>query len=745
MASSPQLVPVTHNPRGLLFWPLCCLLLLGLRPLDHPDLWWTLARGRASMAGPLSVEELLHLPGAAASFWADGLPWVLVWNAGGFLLLQWTPIVSGMLIFRRLGLFSVHLPPLHRLLLPGLFMILLRSALQPCPLLNTVTCLLLLDAVVRTRASLLRRCIAIGPIVLLWANIAPLPSWGLLWLLTHPPQNPLPQPNAAPGQISRSRLPVFAFAFVALCLNPQGPRVILNDMRRLIATAEPLCPAWLAAAGSDGPATASLSASSHHALLLLAFICFAVVSGLLQADRLRRLLLILLPLTLLAFLNVEHLPLCAVSVLLSSRTLSLKASVARPNPGLKLPVLPVLPRIAVTALLICCMLTDAAGIGPLSASRIGWGLDHTLDSRLLDLPTATASRRPVIWAADRRSAGLAAWRSDSVLLLDHPLTAFQQGRQTEHLRVFDDLQNSRRAAYRLPDGTTGGWYRKLQQWRVTMLITPVECGALNAALQRSTWKLADLDSPNLPWLTSESESAAALIQELAAQQNFVQWGAWNPDASVYDSAGMRVDLPELAGLGMDPRPAFRQAALFRSQRLPLAAIRALGPVRTPQSLLSPGVQHLRAAVYQCQRDLAEMEWDNFGMPGLWRRSLLQQLSAAVHDRCPPFPWDAELAAVDGPEDNQISELASIAAACSAGQLQEALRLASSGKPETLADRRYATAMILLEIGKVSQAREELNQLLKEHSVTAVNARNSALQTASRGWLALIGETAGQQP
>ncbi|MFM7039798.1 MAG: hypothetical protein ACKO2L_18990 [Planctomycetaceae bacterium] len=745
MASSPHLVPAQHDPRGLLLWPSCCLLLLGLRPLDHPDLWWTLARGRASMAGPFSVEGLLHLPGAAASFWADGLPWILIWNAGGLLLLQWTPIVSGMLIFRRLGLFSVHLPPLHGVLLPGLLMILLRPALQPCPLLNTVTCLLLLDAVVQTRSSLLRRCIAVGSVVLLWANIAPLPSWGLCWLLTHPPQSPVLQPRAAPGQFSRSRLSVFAVAFVALCLNPQGPLVILTDMRQLTATSWPFCPDWLAAADSDGPAIASLSVGTHHAPFLLTFSCFAVISGLLQHDRLRRLLLILLPLTLLAFINLELLPLCAVSVLLSAGPLSVKSPAARPNLGWNLPELPVLPRTAITALLSFCMLTDAAGIGPLSASRIGWGLCHTLDSRLLDLPTASASHRPVIWAADRRSAGLAAWRSDAVLLLDHPLTAFQQGRQTEHLRVLDDLQNSRRAAYRLPDGTTGGWYRKLQQWQVTMLITPVECGTLNAALQRSTWKLADLDSPNLPWLTSESESASALIQDLAAQQNFVQWGAWNPDAGVYDSAGIRVDLPELAGFGMDPRPAFRQAALFRSQRLPLAAIRALGPVRTPQSLLFPRVRHLRAAVYQCQRDLAEMEWDNFGIPGLWRRALLEQLSAAVHDRCPPFPWDADLAAVDGLANNQISEFATIAAACAAGQLQEALQLASSGKPETLADRRYATAMILLEIGKVSQAREELNQLLNECSFTPANARNSALQTASRGWLALIAESAGQQP
>lgn len=744
MISSPHSAPASHVPRGLLVWPVCCLLLLALRPLDDPDLWWTLARGRASMAGPVSVERLLQLPGATASFWADGMPWVLIWNVGGFLLLQWTPMVAGLLIFRRLGLFSAHFPTLPRLFLPCLLLILLRPILQPGPLLNTVASLLLLDTAVKARASRLRHCGMLGLIMFCWANVAPLPSWGLLWLLTAPLQTPRLRPKVSQRQSTRFLLPAFIVASIASCLNPRGPLVYVDDVRQLTAASQPYQRNWLAASGSGDLMKASLFPGTQHALLLLTFIGLAAALGMLRKDSLRQTLCILLPLTLVAFLNLEHLPLCAVSILLRPGALSVSTVATRPIRGLAREFSPVFPRVTVTALLSCYMLADAAGIGPFSVSRFGWGLDHTLDSRLLDLPVSPSSQRPVVWAADRRTAGLAAWRSDAVRLLDHPLTAFQQGRLAEHSRVLQDLQNSRRAAYRLPDGTSGGWYRKLQQWQVTMLITPVECVTLNAALQRSTWKLVDLDSANLPWLTSESESSAALIQELAAQQNFVQWGSWNPDAGVYDSAGVRVDLLELAGLGIDPQPALRQAALFRSQRLPLAAIRALGPVRTQQNWLSPGARQLVAAVYRCQRDLAEMEWDNYGTPGLWRRALLQQLSFAMPHRRVPFPWDADSDSVSGQFNREISELAPIAAACAAGQLQEALRLASSGSSETRADRRYATAMILLETGKVTQAHQELTLLLNEMSGTPTVAQNSALRLASQGWLGLIAGSTGQQ-
>jgi len=281
-----------------------------------------------------------------------------------------------------------------------------------------------------------------------------------------------------------------------------------------------------------------------------------------------------------------------------------------------------------------------------------------------------------------------------------------------------------------------------------MLMTPVESFALNAALQRSTWKLADLDSPNMPWLTSESPSAAALIQELAAQQNFVQWGSWRPDVAVYDPQGVRVDLCQVAGLGVDPLPALRQAALFRSQRLPLAAIRSLGPVRTSQNGLFPATQQVLAAVCDCERDLAELEWDNYGVPGLWRRRLLQQLSEQLQRRPVVFPWAAESQPATHPATQQSrSEWNEIVAACISGQLQQAVTMTRHGPPETQSERHYASAMLLLELGDVPRARAELKQLLNGPSATIAPASVSAaaLQLAARGWLELTGGMEGSQP
>jgi hypothetical protein len=276
-----------------------------------------------------------------------------------------------------------------------------------------------------------------------------------------------------------------------------------------------------------------------------------------------------------------------------------------------------------------------------------------------------------------------------------------------------------------------------------MLLTPVECFSLNAALQRSTWKLADLDSPNLPWLTAESVETAALIQQLAAQQNFVQWGSWRPDANVYDAAGVRVDLCELAGGGVDVQPALRQVALFRSQKLPLAAIRALLPVRTQRSWLSSGAQHVLEAVRDCERDLAEMEWDNYGVPGLWRRMLLLRLNSDIRRSPTVFPWDAELASATVSMDSKFEEML---AASAARQLDQALLITADGTPEMRLEKHYARAMLLLELGRVPQAREELRQLLNEPSLTEVVGHQfTALRLASLGWLELTGDQGGEQP
>jgi hypothetical protein len=726
----------------MLLWPACCLLLLTLRPLDNPDLWWTLARGRAAMSGPAAVESLLLLPGAAAAHWADGWLWFSLWNIGGFLLLQWTPLVVGCCVLWRLGLFSSRHPSISALLLPCLLLMLLRPVLQPGPLLNAIACLLLLDAVCRLQGSRIRVCGGVGITMAVWANTAVWPLWGLLWLLIQPP----PPRSAGRGSVRQPpaqslRLPVLVVAGLGTCLNPRGPLVLADDILSLTAAARSEWRGWLLATAADAPFAATVRPLTFQPMLLATCIGLVLAAGIQRQKNLRWGGCSLLLLVVTLIVNPDCLPLCAVLALLQGTVPARTRNDKRPAANSGLSGWTRFRGLAVIVLLIAGMLTDATGAGPFATSRIGWGLAQTLDARLLDLPVTSSGDRPVIWAAERRTAGLAAWSSDAVRLLDHPLTALQWGRLSEHLRLVQDLRGGRRAAYRLPDGTTGGWHRQLQRWQVSMLLTPVECCSLNAALQRSTWKLADLDSPNLPWLTSESDSAAALIQELAAQQNFVQWGSWRADAAVYDSAGVRVDLCELAGLGIDPDPALRQAALFRSQRLPLAAIRALGPVRTGLSRLLSGDNRVLAAVHDCERDLAEMEWDNYGTPGLWRRMLLQQLALGLKSARAPYPWEAELPLEPG---RSGAELAEIVSACVAGRLQDALRIAGSGSPETLAERQYAAAMIQLEAGDVSKAREELMRLLDALPVTSADAQSS-LRLAARGWLELTGGPGGQHP
>lgn len=739
--------PVTTAQGRIPLWGFGCLVLLALRPLDSPDVWWTLARGRAAMSGPGGTDSIILLPGAAAAHWADGLPWFAIHSIGDFLLLQWTPLFAGLLMLWHLGVFTSGHSTATRLFLPCLLLILLRPALQPSPLLNAAVCLLLLDAVLRVRAS---RILLYGSICLtmvLWANTAALPLWGLFWLLSHPPCQQPPRSKAAQLPPARSLLlPASVVASLAVCLNPRGPMVFVDDLRSLTATVHPVWRGWLAATAADGPLTEITQAVTLTPQLLLSLLCLVPASGVLQRGRLQPDLVITLLLFIVAIFNPEHLPLCALSIVLQGRAVGRLQSVRRAADTRGTAAFPKLPGFVIATLLSGCMLVDACGAGPFAQSRIGWGLAQALDSRLLDLPTVSSEQRPLIWAADRRTAGLAAWRRDAVQLVDHPLAAFQEGRLAEHLQLLEDLRSGRRAAFRLADGAAGGWHRKLQRWQVSMLLTSVESFSLNAALQRSTWKLADLDSPNMPWLTSELPSSTTLIQELAAQQNFVQWGSWQPDAAVYDPQGVRVDLCQVAGLGVDPLPALRQAALFRSQRLPLAAIRSLGPVRTQQDWLFPQTHQVLSAVRDCQRDLAEMEWDNYGVPGRWRRMLLQRLSEQLQEQRVEFPWDAESQSTT---EQSRSEWQAIVAACIAGQLPQAFTMTTIGPAETQSERQYASAMLLLELGDVPQAREELKRLLNGPPAPTASAAAAvpalALQLAARGWLELTGGPEGLQP
>lgn len=704
--------------RGAL-WPLICVPLLLLRPLESPDFWGLLAEGRAAFSGLPPAGSLTTLTGQACGHWLGGLPWYCLWLASDFSLLQWVPLVAG---FGALAVLRDSLLPWFSV---PLLLVALRPGLQPCFALNGLCCFLLLQRLVRgpLRPS---RILLVPCVLLVWANTAPLPVWGLFWLLT-----------AHQGP-ERRRLVLLqaALSIIAVFLRPGRTAAAMADLRLLGAGLDPVWRVWQ----SEFPdPTATASAGAQITLLLLAAVMLtaAICHG--QVFSVGRALRFVVAIAA-GLLNPAHIPLAACSIV----CIIPPVAASETNTVRLVSVAGAFRRVAVALVVVmsgCWLLCDACGIGGLSSSRLGWGYAQTLDLRLLEpLNAPAAAHRPRIWAADKRTAGIAAWQSSAVQLAGDPESAFREGRLDESLNLLRDLRDGHRAAYRRSDGRYGGWHRRLRADQIELLLVPVEYLTLNEELQRSTWKVIDLDSPNVLWASAESGRYEAAIRESAVQQNFVQWGAWQPDRSIYDSAGARLDVCEWAGFGPDLRGAVVQASLFRALRLPLAATRSLWPLHQQQAAGWLGYPCILRELASCQRDLAEFEWDNYGGPSRWRRLVIRALSERTENAPLAAPWPSD----DRPLPSEsAANLQAAATLYVAGALVGVLQVLESAATANPADVevQYARAMVLLELGDTRTARNVLRKLLQERAPASdINAASpmpdSAVLLAAKGWLDL---------
>ena len=706
------------------FWPLTCLLLVLLRPLESADFWGLLAAGRETLSPATATTATNLSTPHTMVHWLGGLPWYLLWQTSELTLLQWVPILAGSAVLLALRSARSHTPAdtCDRLLVP-LLLLCLRPALQPGYCCNALFCLLVLQRLIQSRGSVLAT-LAIPPLVLLWANFGPLSFWGVLWLFTN---------HKNPNHKWCRRFSL-AGAPVALMLRPGGLQAIYTDLREFTAGLDPVWRIWQ----SEFPDTTAAAASpgSLPFLLLSVAVLFQalVCRGGFSCGWLLRYSFSLIA----AILNPSHIPLAALSIVLIQHEAGAANAEAMQWRRFVMPS-DRFVSIAVVLLILPWLLLDACGCGGLSKSRIGWGSAQVLDLRLLDIPQiAVASNRPRVWAADRRAAGIAAWRSDAVELVGDPHSAFQAGDLTTALQLLRDLREGRRAAYRRTDGSQGGWHRQLRKLHVDLLLVPVEYQRLNEELQRSTWKVIDLDSPHVLWASSEAGAFTDAIRESAAQQNFVQWGAWQPDSTIYDPVGARTDLCTLFGTGLPPQPAIRQSTLFRTLRLPLAAVRSLLPLHRNAAAGWMGHSAICRELQNCHQDLAEFERDNYGAPATWRLQLLHALADRSGDAA------GQPQAKQRPPVADQTDLSVAARQYADGELDQALQTlqrADANSGSASVEKSYATAMVLLEQGNLQSARGVLQQLVSQSDSS--NQPHATLLLAAKGWLDLTAGPGGE--
>src|SRR5690606_27537675 len=107
--------------------------LLVQRPVDHPDLWWHLARGREVCAGSVSPSRtLLVLDEAGEADWLGGVPFYLGWEWGGVPALAVTPLCAAVTVI-WLARHSLTRTLARALLGLPLIVWTMRAGLQPIP------------------------------------------------------------------------------------------------------------------------------------------------------------------------------------------------------------------------------------------------------------------------------------------------------------------------------------------------------------------------------------------------------------------------------------------------------------------------------------------------------------------------------------------------------------------------------------------------------------------------------------
>jgi hypothetical protein len=705
-----------QSPRLWILWIAFIASLITLRPISDSDFWWHMARGRAVMQGHLHCSApLLTTETQSDADWLSGLTHFLLWSLGGYPLVCAGSVLFALLLLWQAGRHAMQQGHGLPILTGPLSLLLLRSGLQSAP---GVADLLMMGLVWRmtsfqSRESKRRLILAI--LLCFWASLGERPLVGVLLLLFRPWMQR--RGKQSPG-VQISTLLTAGLAIAATCLNPRGILALRDsawlmsaDLHSAWRLSNQYCvaPEWMDSflLNAWGPAllmvlgiVASIrlvrSRMHHSSPYTTLMAVWASSCG------------IPLVLVMLCRANIPIASLWLFCVCVSTPAAIASHSLQKVFSGLG------------GCLLLGVIFVDACGRGPLPSSRLGWGISHQLDPRLLELPGQVTDPPWTLWAADRRTAGISLWLNIPSRLIDHPRQAFLGGRLSGHLALTQDLLGEHRAGYRREDGTSGGWHLALKNLRVDALIVPAEMIPLNRSLFRSTWKVIDLDSANVPYVSAEDLRFGSTIFESIGQQGFVDAGPWRADVSMFSGFGNRTDLVEIAGLGSDPLPAIRQSGLFRSMGLSMAALRTLLPMRQQTGWLpSP---RLLNEFLTCQQEAAWQEWIEFGGTSNFRALLMETESPTDRRKSDLPQWQQMPANIDQQTWEPVISL------YRQGRLSDAIAAIRGNEAEHL----YARGIMAMELGDLPTAAATFRSVVEtgEHEAVLLAARFWLQQTTS---------------
>ncbi len=619
----------------------CLAAVFAFQPFSADDFWWQLSRGREVTSGSITPSQsLLSLESAAEADWLGGLPIFAVYQflGGHGLMLCRVLLVAGCFAWVLAPRQSAGFARPLAWFVVTLAMIALARRFNFTPAMFDSVAIVVLVGLMHRKSveadssSSVRRNHAVGMVTaaglfLVWSNMSPVILAGLIGWLAFSIAASL---VADPGHRTNWILAILMLAGGSI--NPRGVFAWTDSLSSIV-------PVWRnPSALFTGTPWQPLfeGLTDPTAILFLLLTAIWVVTQAFSRWRMPRELFCFAWMQWLAWSSLQNVSL-ATTWLAADMLMSWHRNGQYRSSNLGFSRSQRIGFLATTMGVAVAM--------PLSGlvSTMGWGIDASLDNRMLRMTLQQTRPYGTAFADDTRSGGMLAWEmpqlreltvasdSDALRLQDVALRAVIAGRYADHRRVIDDLRQQRLMSYWRSDGSQGGYWLPLERRETTLLVVSNRDTELIRGLEPSIWKPLSLDSPVIPYAAAGDKHYARQMVQTLTNREIVEFQNWQ--YTFPSSTGSLFDRDRwgFAPVIVDADLAYRQAEVFRGMGLRYAALRVLfvGRQDFPESV------PLACAMTRCQAELANAEIVAAGAPS-WFRYFAASEPLTSDDCSPPL-------------------------------------------------------------------------------------------------------------
>jgi hypothetical protein len=680
----------------------CCAILLaiatliGLHPISTHDFWWQLSRGRAVVDGTTApAQSLLAGEVTTDADWLGGVPFYALFSVGGVGALIGLKLLTVWIAGLYLLFFELRQRNAIGLAIVLLGLLAARHAWEPTPRAFEAAAVFVVWSLgCRLQAGVSRGWLAALLItVVAWANIGPFCVLGTFVALSALSQ----RVRSRESQISiRVIIGIILLMAVGICLTPRGPATVWDSTRLLIPSLT--TNAALLQSTPWRSLTFTIYQPESIAFVFLSITTFFV---LIRRQSPLSFVVLFFVIQVLAWTSQRNLAPVSIwlTLMLLRELRSDGVSVSRLSNNKILPFgfAKVLP-----AGVILLVAAAAVGRWPESISRMGWGIDPSIDGSAFQDSLRDVDTVGCAHCLGIREAGLLCWfEPNGAKPFDTPRSALLNGRLRSNALLNEDLSTGWQIPHRRVDDSWGGWWLPLRERNTTLLVVPAEDTRLVRALEPTIWKPLSLDGASLIFGVAGDPVTSPQIASTLKLREHVDQNAWSYEPSSAASDKSHFDLVGL----LTGRPTLltdlRLAKTFRAMKLNIAALRILHPV------LQAGIsQTAREEFARNQIELGYNERLAMGQSSLFRSIALSQTmtdtegpALSVETLNPPAQPDSEV----------VSAIRKSIDAHLSGDTNRAVNDLTDDDPELV----YARYQLLVGIGHFDAALDAYRTLVQK--------------------------------